>query len=197
MRRPQGKRPTPPVGGYAARRQAVILPGLRCYVPRGEGGWRVKHRAVFLLLAVAVALLMASGVALAKTFHCDGGRCRGTNSADTIYGSAKRDAIYSLGGADLVRGDGGADSINGDGGRDRLSGGHGNDGVFGGDDDDLVAGNKGFDTLNAGNGDDRIEAVDGMTDQITCGNGSHDIVVFDRRIDNLRDRRECEVKRPR
>src|SRR5919199_6496102 len=118
--------------------------------PRGEGGWRLK-RSVLLLVAVAVALLLASGVALAKTFHCNGGLCRGTNNNDTIYGSDARDPIYSLRGADLVRGNGSADSLNGDGGRDRLSGGRGNDTVNGGDDDDLVAGNTGFDALNAGN----------------------------------------------
>ena len=157
----------------------------------------MKYRAVLLLLAVAMTLLMASGVAFALTVNCNGGKCRGTNDRDTMYGSNRRDNIHSLDGADLVRANGDSDSVSGDGGKDRLSGGTGNDEVFGGDDDDLVAGNKGFDTLNAGKGDDRIEAVDGMTDQLTCGNGRHDVVVFDRRIDNLRDRRECEVKIPR
>ena len=151
-------------------------------------------RSVLLLLVVTMALLLTSGVAIALTFNCDGGLCRGTDSSDTMYGSSGRDNIYSLGGADLVRGNGGADSVNGDGGRDRLSGGRGNDEVNGGDDDDLVAGNPGFDALNGGNGDDRIEAVDGMQDFITCGHGRHDLAVFDRGIDHLRD---CEVRRPR
>src|ERR1051325_3633803 len=129
--------------------------------PRGEGGRRVKYRAVLLLLAVAMTLLIASGVAFALTVNCNGGKCRGTNDRDTMYGSNRRDNIHSLDGADLVRANGDSDSVSGDGGKDRLSGGTGNDEVFGGDDDDLVAGNKGFDTLNAGKGDDRIEAVDG------------------------------------
>jgi len=133
-------------------------------------------RSVLLLLAVTVALLLASGVAIARTFNCDGGLCRGTNSSDTMYGSSGRDNIYSLGGADLVRGNGGSDSVNG------------------GDADDVVAGNSGFDAMNGGNGDDRMEAVDGMEDQISCGNGSHDIAVFDAGIDHLS---ECEDQRPR
>jgi hypothetical protein len=164
----------------------------RC-VPRKEGGWRVK-RSVLLLVAATVALLLVSGVAIARTVNCDGGLCRGTNSNDTMYGSSGRDTIYSLRGADLVRGDGGADSVNGDGGRDRLSGGRGNDEVNGGDADDVVAGNSGRDALNAGNGDDRVEAVDGMVDNISCGNGRHDIAVFDAGLDHLR---KCEIRRPR
>ena len=64
----------------------------------------------------------------------------------------------------------------------------------GGDGDDLVAGNPGFDSLTGGNGDDHMEAVDGMQDFIICGHGRHDIAVFDRGIDHLRN---CEVRRPR
>ena len=58
----------------------------------------------------------------------------------------------------------------------------------------MVAGNSGNDGLHAGNGDDRVEAVDGMIDVINCGNGSHDLVVFDAGKDNIR---ECEIRDPR
>src|SRR5919109_2640598 len=103
--------------GRAACRDAGILRGtLRSRV----GGWRVK-KSVVLLVAVAVVLILASGVALARTINCDGGRCFGTNDRDTMYGSAKRDTMYGLKGGDLMRGDGNVDSVNGDGGRDRLS----------------------------------------------------------------------------
>jgi hypothetical protein len=169
------------------------LPGLPVETLRPTERRRVK-RSVLLLLAVMVALLLASGVAIARTFNCDGGLCRGTDSSDTMYGSSGRDNIYSREGADLVRGNGGSDSVNGDGGRDRLSGGRGNDEVNGGDADDVVAGNSGFDAMNGGNGDDRMEAVDGMEDNISCGNGSHDIAVFDAGLDHLR---ECEDRIPR
>ena len=54
------------------------------------------RRSALLLAAMAVALLLVSGVALARTVNCDGGRCRGTDNADTMYGSNGRDQIYSL-----------------------------------------------------------------------------------------------------
>jgi Ca2+-binding RTX toxin-like protein len=152
------------------------------------------RRSVLLLAAVALALTLASGVALARTIDCDGGKCLGTNNKDTMTGSPRRDIMYGFRGADLMRGNGRSDSVNGDGGRDRLSGGRGDDTVNGGDDDDLVAGNPGNDTLNAGNGDDRVEAADGMRDHISCGNGSHDLVIFDQGLDRFR---ECEIRDPR
>jgi len=183
--------------GCVAYRLAGILLGMLTgaggSVPRREGGWRVR-RSVLLLAVVAVVLVLASGVALARTINCDGGRCLGTNNNDTMYGSSHRDTMYGLRGADLMRGNGRADSVNGDGGRDRLSGGRGDDTVNGGDADDVVAGNSGNDTLNAGNGDDRVEAVDEMSDGITCGNGNNDVAVFDAGLDNVR---ECEIRHPR
>jgi Ca2+-binding RTX toxin-like protein len=151
------------------------------------------RRATLVLAVVAAMLIVASGVAVARTITCDGGRCDGTNNKDTMYGSARHDAMFGYRGGDLMRGDGGRDFVNGDGGRDRLSGGQKDDTVNGGDDDDVVVGNPGNDQLNAGNGDDRVEAADGMRDHISCGNGRHDIVVFDAGLDRIR---ECEVERP-
>jgi Ca2+-binding RTX toxin-like protein len=151
-------------------------------------------RTVLLFVAITVVLVLASGVALARTVFCDGGRCFGTNNPDTMYGSSRQDAMYGLKGADLMRGDGKDDSVNGDGGRDKLVGGRGRDTVNGGDGDDRVIGSPGHDKLNAGNGDDRVEAVDGMWDAISCGNGRHDLVFFDRGLDFLR---ECEIRRAR
>jgi hypothetical protein len=43
------------------------------------------------LTAVAVAMVIGSGVALAKTIRCDGGNCFGTNKADSIF--AKNDTV--------------------------------------------------------------------------------------------------------
>jgi Ca2+-binding RTX toxin-like protein len=151
-------------------------------------------RSVLLLVAAVFALLMVSGVAIARTVHCDGGKCRGTNNNDTMYGTGGRDTINSLMGADLVRGYGRGDTLNGDGGRDRLSGGNGDDEVNGGDRDDVVIGNDGVDRLNAGNGDDRGEAADGEFDAVSCGSGGNDIVIYDRGLDSLS---KCEIKRRR
>jgi hypothetical protein len=48
-----------------------------------------------LLVAMAVALHLASGVAIACTVNCDEGTCRDTNSNDSMYGSHGRDNIRS------------------------------------------------------------------------------------------------------
>src|SRR5918998_2731847 len=77
--------------GYAVRRRTAILLALpgEAFGPRREGGCRVK-RSVLLLLAVAVALLLVSGVAIARTFTCGGESGRGPHNNDTIYGAHPR-----------------------------------------------------------------------------------------------------------
>ncbi|QIN83804.1 hypothetical protein GBA63_15040 [Rubrobacter tropicus] len=152
------------------------------------------RRTILVLTVVTAALLVAGGTALAATLACNGGRCVGSDGPDTMFGSPVRDSIYSLKGGDLVRGNAGADSINGDGGDDRLSGGRGNDTVNGSDGEDVVIGNTGNDRLSGGTGSDRIEAVDGMRDVISCGNGPRDLVVFDAGQDSFTG---CEIRRPR
>jgi Ca2+-binding RTX toxin-like protein len=159
--------------------------------PGGEGD--TVRRLVFLV-GVAAMVLVAGGTALAATLACNGGRCVGGDGADTMFGSGGRDEIYSLGGRDLVRAYAGGDFVNGDGGDDRLTGGRGDDTVNGSDGEDLVAGNPGNDRLNGGTGSDRIEAVDGMRDQISCGNGPRDVAVFDSGLDRLAG---CEIRQPR
>lgn len=47
------------------------------------------RRMVVPLVATAL-LLASSSVALAATIFCDGGVCRGTDSADTLEGSEPR-----------------------------------------------------------------------------------------------------------
>lgn len=152
-------------------------------------------RKLVLFLAVAsTVLLVAAGAALAATLACDGGKCTGSDKADTMYGSPRHDAIYSLKGQDLVRGNDGDDLVNGDGGWDRLAGGMGDDTVNGSDGEDIVAGNSGHDQLSGGADNDRIEAADGMRDKISCGPGSHDRLIFDKGLDRFAG---CEFVTPR
>ena len=152
-------------------------------------------KRLFLLLTVTATafLLLAGTVAVAKTLACGGGACYGTNNPDTMYGSSKRDLMYGLRGGDLMRGNGGNDYINGDGGSDRLVGGRGNDTLAGGKGDDALNGGKGNDVLNGGNGNDRVEAADGMQDRISCGNGTRDVVIFDRGLDIV-NFGNCEIR---
>lgn len=151
-------------------------------------------KKLFFIGMVAAVLLAAGGTALAATLACNGGRCVGTDGPDTMYGSDVRDVIFSLKGQDLVRGHKGSDTLNGDGGNDRLVGGRGDDEVNGADGDDVVAGNPGNDSLNGGKGNDRIEAHDGFTDAINCGDGRRDLVVFDKGLDRFTG---CENRAPR
>ena len=166
------------------------------------------RRTMLLMAATALALLVASGVALAATINCpnaSGGYCYGTNVGDALYGTFKVDRMYGYGGADLMYGYGrgdymyggdesgwgdkmlggrGADRMNGEGGDDALYGGNGNDTINGGGGDDLVQGDNGNDTLRTGTGVNRVNAQDGQRDWIICGNPS-DLVYYDRGLDVL------------
>jgi len=56
-----------------------------------------------LLTVVAVLVLVAGGIALAKNISCarqDSKVCRGTNNADAITGTNKADTIKARGGDD-------------------------------------------------------------------------------------------------
>src|SRR3712207_480882 len=83
--------------GYAVRRRTAILLALpgEAFGPWREGGCRVK-RSVLLLLAVAVALLLVSGVAIARTFSCGGNPCPGTHHKDATSGPHPRQTRLSL-----------------------------------------------------------------------------------------------------
>ncbi|MCS6793081.1 MAG: DUF4347 domain-containing protein, partial [Oscillatoriaceae bacterium SKYG93] len=98
----------------------------------------------------------------------------GTNSDDTLIGSAAPEAINGLGGNDIVSGRDGNDNIlGGEGndflygnpgndiilgyfGRDTIFGGKDNDALFGGADDDVGAGNLGNDTIFGGKNNDLL-----------------------------------------
>ncbi len=124
-------------------------------------------RRVALLLAVAAAALMlASGVAIAKNFQGDGkdNRLVGTSNNDTIAGS------------------GSDDNVSGKGGQDRVYGNSGADNVSGGADPDDVFGGKGADDLFGNGGDDYINSTDNrLGDDIDCGPG-FDKAVIDSRL---------------
>src|SRR5215203_6051236 len=67
----------------------------------------VLVRLAFLLLtAMALAVVVASGVALAATIN-------GNNHADRLVGTAKRDTIKGFGGGDYISGMGRHDTLYG------------------------------------------------------------------------------------
>jgi RTX calcium-binding nonapeptide repeat (4 copies) len=143
------------------------------------------RRAVLLVAAMAMAMVVASGVAWAATIV-------GTNGDDTRNGTNNRDFMYGLNGDDVLRGRDGNDVIEGGGGADVLRGQPGNDTVSGGPgvdelylgtsptvgQDEASAGpgadfvdadNGTFDEVSAGSGDDFISADDGISDIVDCG----------------------------
>jgi hypothetical protein len=144
-------------------------------------------RAVILLTAIALAVVVGGGVALAKTINCDGGNCSGTNKPDSIFGTNRHDAIFAKRGGDFVSGRGSADNLNGQDGNDRLFGGQGDDWVKGGRHADTVKGNLGNDRLTGGSGHNVIRAGDGMRDLIICGANSRNLIFFDPRLDHFRN----------
>jgi hypothetical protein len=68
---------------------------------------RKMRRTILLLIAVAVAILLVGGVALAKNINCpnrDRNLCVGTNRADTVKARGGNDAVTARGGNDKVFG---------------------------------------------------------------------------------------------
>lgn len=121
------------------------------------------RRAGVLAVAAVLALVAASGVALADNVQGNGAgnRLVGTEGKDTISG-------------------GGGDDIFGKGGQDRLFGDSGNDEVHGGKGNDRLQTGLGRDALFGDGGNDFVNAIDGQTnDFVDCGNGEFDVAGID------------------
>lgn len=102
------------------------------------------RRAVLLLAMMTVALLVASGVALAVTKSCEADvQCFGTKKADTLNGSEGNDSMYGKGRGDTLNGFGGDDHLYGQSGADKLFGGPGKDDLSGGPGNDTLDGGSG------------------------------------------------------
>jgi Ca2+-binding RTX toxin-like protein len=146
------------------------------------------RRVVLVVAGIALALVLASGVALAlNEIGTTNGpdTLRGTNGADNLLGEGANDVLFGLGGRDnLVGGPGkdwvlggnerrpqrgdknllgesGNDGVLGGRGSDNAVGGSGNDLVFGERGSDRVVGEEGRDLLDGGRGSDRIVGEEG------------------------------------
>src|SRR5215208_2549612 len=86
------------------------------------------RKTLLLLTTMALALLVAGGVALAATVTCQVGvTCNGTTSADTITGTTSNDTIKGLAGNDTISALDGIDKIDGGPNNDTMDGGAAND----------------------------------------------------------------------
>jgi Ca2+-binding RTX toxin-like protein len=162
------------------------------------------RRVALVLAAMTLALLLASGVALAVNKVGTNGpdTLRGTNKADNLLGRGANDILIALAGDDNLQGERGKDIVFGgnerrlSGGDKNLVGGSGNDSVIGGLGSDNVLGEEGndavvdgpdrefaTDNVYAGDGNDVVAAVNrpAFEDIVSCGNG------FDRAIVDRKD----------
>jgi Ca2+-binding RTX toxin-like protein len=180
---------------------------------RGLSGARI----IVIFAALSVALFVAAGPALARTFICAAGQdCTGTNKADkitgeganTIDGKRGNDTITSV--QSIINGNGGNDTllsrgateVRGGGGNDTLeeiessgSGGppFGGNLLDGGSGDDKIIVRFGESIIEGGGGRDVIRAQNGQADGIDCGGGK-DTVTFDEGLDDVAD--NCEKQNP-
>jgi hypothetical protein len=104
---------------------------------------------------------------------------RGGAGPDNLIGSTGNDGLFGGFGADTLVGGGGDDVISGEEGNDQLSGEEGDDAISGAAGADRIDGGLGADVIEGGNDDDDINAFDGITDLISCGEGS-DRLDYDR-----------------
>jgi Ca2+-binding RTX toxin-like protein len=161
------------------------------------------RRVALVVAAMALALLLASGVAWAVNKVGTNGpdTLRGTNRADNLVGLGGNDQLFALRGNDFLLGGPGKDivlggneerafrgdkKLVGGSGNDVVAGGNGSDNVVGGSGNDLVADGEveldlSNDILFGGSGNDAIIVVNSpaFEDIVTCG-GGFDRVLADR-----------------
>ena len=137
----------------------------------------MRRRVAIVLGAMALALLLASGVALALNKVGTNGpdTLRGTNEGDNLSGEGGSDDLFGLGGSDNLLGGAGKDNMLGgnerrpQGGDKNLVGGPGNDRVLGGNGSDNAVGGPGNDFVDGGRGSDRVVGKGGSTDVLVDG----------------------------
>jgi Ca2+-binding RTX toxin-like protein len=169
----------------------------------GRGEEKGMRRVALVLTAMALALVLASGVALAVNKVGTNGpdTLRGTNKADNLLGRGANDILLALAGNDNLLGGPGKDIVYGgdenrqSGGNKNMVGGSGNDSVIGGRGSDIVLGEEGddlvvdgpdrefaTDNVSGGDGNDVVGAVNrpAFVDIVSCG-GGFDRVIVDRK----------------
>jgi len=139
-----------------------------------KGRFTVR-KTVVVLASMALAVLLAAGLALAApkggtattTIYCSetAGSCQGTSGPDIIYGTDSADVIIPYAGDDIVYAKGGNDEVRHSFGNDKIYGGTGADTLRGGFGNDSIYGNKPATTLTGAQSDD---VGDSSRDLIDC-----------------------------
>jgi Ca2+-binding RTX toxin-like protein len=147
------------------------------------------RRVVLVLAVMALALVLASGVAWAVNEIGTNGpdTLRGTNRDDNLLGRGGNDILLSLRGNDDLLGGAGKDVVVGGtapgagfGGRDASASG-GDKNLLGGDGNDWVNGGRGFDNVMGNSGNDLV--VDGpdrefSRDRLSAGGGNDVVAMY-------------------
>jgi Ca2+-binding RTX toxin-like protein len=154
------------------------------------------RRVALVLALMAVALLLASGVAWAVNKV-------GTNGPDTLRGTNRADNLSGRGGDDVLLGLRGDDALYGGGGSDALAGGsergpaRGDRALSGGPGGDFVGAGRGSDAMSGGPGRDFLFDAEfregqrdfGQRDFISGGAG--DDLIIARQRPAARDIIDC------
>jgi Ca2+-binding RTX toxin-like protein len=93
---------------------------------------------------------------------------RGGSGADTLTGDGQDNVIWGGNGADIISGGAGNDTLYGEGGGDTIHGGAGND---------MICGGAGTNHLYGDAGDDTLDASQGSSDVVDCGDGDGDVLL--------------------
>lgn len=157
---------------------------------------KTVRRVGLVLVAMAVALVVGGGVALAAVKF-------GTDGQDFLAGTNGDDVIDGEGGVDFIDGRGGDDVLYGGAGSDEVVSFPGDDTLFGGRGNDFVIEGKGNNRLFGGGGNDFFQAtaIDAdrpgsedttlkKRDLVFCGSGRDVVVVDPGRVDFVA--RDCE-----
>ncbi len=170
-----------------------------------ESTYMRTKRASLLVAAMAAALMLGAGVALANEVPCEGGElgwsdpCGGDDPStrpsegdDVFYGSDFKDFMEGKGGDDSGEGKGEADHMNGGEDSDTLDGGAGGDSMNGGPGNDFFYGGEGNDRWGVGDeGNDTLEGNAGG--DWLSGDEGDDLVYGDEDNDYLQGGEGADV----
>jgi Ca2+-binding RTX toxin-like protein len=138
------------------------------------------RKTILVLASVALAMVVAGGVAWAANIQCRANtKCIGTDQADTMKGTPLRDSIYAKYGEDTVYGRGSSDKIYGSLGHDKIFGGAGRDWLVGGSQQDTIYGQSGPDWLAGNYGDDSLYGGAGVDSLWVEPNNASDVKFDD------------------
>jgi Ca2+-binding RTX toxin-like protein len=165
----------------------------------------MMRRIILLFMAMAMTLVVASGVAwAANKIGTDGPNTLwGTNGADNLFGMGGNDKLYALRGNDNLLGGPGSDFVVGGtregglgteypvGGNKTLFGGSGDDGIFGGKGSDDIFGGPGNDFLLDAGFFKWGNLCCPAGDNLSGGAGKDDIIVFNFRRTSEKDIVSC------